>query len=1197
MPSRLKSLELIGYKTFATKNLFLFGERITAIVGPNGSGKSNLGDAVRWVLGEQSFSLLRGKKTEDMIFAGSELRPRANIAQATVTFDNSDGWLPIDYAEVSIARRAYRDGQNEYLLNGQRARLRDINELLAKVGLAERTYTIVGQGLIDNALSLRAEERRALFEEAAGIGLYRSKRDDALRKLEQTQHNLERVHDILAEIKPRLKTLERQAQRARDYQQVKTDLDGVLKVWYGFHWHEAQKNLAQAHQDAEGQTETLESIRGEQDALDHSLVDLRGRISALRSQLGSWLTESTQLRAGAETLQRRLAVADERLRALAEQRQSLISDLQALDSDFAAQQETLAAHRAELERLQAEHTAARAELASLEALRRQHETERQRLADREAEARSRAAALAAQIQEHTLRRAQLAAERERLNAAKEMQAEALTRAEAALTEKRTALAAREASVQAALDRLAQSDGELQQLAARSLQVEAELTEIAARLAEATAREGRLIARAEVLAQMRAGLNDDSARAALRQAAQRDLLLIQAELADLLTVPPELDAAIAAALDPLLNAIVLDDPLTALNLLAEVEGRATLLAPAALRPAPLNLPEPPATPPEVLGLASQLVTCEPAHRPIVETLLGRTIVVRDRPTAQQVAGHLPPGAAAVTLAGELFLSNGVISGGSQTAASTLALAREQRTLPAEIEQAKAERAALEAERANGETALRRLRAERETAAQAHRQLQSAERESAAARDAARLDLERAAAQAQLIHDQITNYELRITETQNTETALRAEIDSLTAAAAEATTATRALADQTLELAAAELNAKIAERRTQAAVAVRAAADAAARLNEMQHALDRAAAVIQNRKARLESLDAETETFIASLEADRQQLTRLQSQISNLQSLIEPAQKTLALLESELTGVESAEADIRGSLYAAERRHSELQLNYARKKDEVEALRRQITDDFGLVAFDYTDELTGPTPLPLEGVVEHLPQVEALPEGLEDQLNRRRSQLRRMGAINPEALNEFNEVKERHEFLVTQVADLEAAAVQLREVIAELDALMEREFRRTFDAVAEQFKETFSRLFGGGAAKLILTEPDNPANTGIDILARLPGRKQQGLALLSGGERALTASALLFALLRVNPPPFAMLDEVDAALDEANVGRFRDLLRELSETTQFVIITHNRNTVQAADTVYGISMGADSASQAISLKLDGEKAAQG
>src|SRR5512137_1116273 len=234
---RLKALDLQGYKTFAGRAEFRFGRAITAIVGPNGSGKSNIVDSIRWVLGEQSFGLLRGKKTEDMIFAGSELRPRAGMAQATLTFDNSDGWLPIDFSEVSISRRAYRDGDNEYLLNGQRVRLRDISELLSKCGLAERNYTIIGQGLIDTALSLKAEERRALFEEAAGIGAYRNKREDALKKLDATQRNLERVLDILAEIKPRLRSLERQAQRARDFNQVKADLNAMLKTWYGYHWH------------------------------------------------------------------------------------------------------------------------------------------------------------------------------------------------------------------------------------------------------------------------------------------------------------------------------------------------------------------------------------------------------------------------------------------------------------------------------------------------------------------------------------------------------------------------------------------------------------------------------------------------------------------------------------------------------------------------------------------------------------------------------------------------------------------------------------------------------------------------------------------------------------------------------------------------------------------------------------------------
>lgn len=1196
MPSRLKSLELTGYKTFATKTQFIFGERITAVVGPNGSGKSNIADSIRWVLGEQSFSLLRGRKTEDMIFAGSELRARANVAQAVVTFDNSDGWLPIDYAEVSIARRAYRDGQNEYLLNGQRTRLRDIAELLGKVGLAERTYTIVGQGLVDSALSLRAEERRALFEEAAGIGIYRGKREDALRKLEQTQHNLERVHDILAEIKPRLKTLERQAQRARDYNQVKAELDGVLKIWYGYHWHEAQKNLASARQAAEAQAGLLESIRGEQHSLDRSLADLRGRITALRSQLNHWQAESSKLRAQAETLNRNLAVADERLRAFAGQRDSMISDLHSLESDYAAQHDQLVLARAELDRMLVERDAARARLESLERIRAARETERRRMADQEAEAKGRAAAAAAQINERAARRAGLALERERLTTAIDEHTRGLAEAQALAGEQRTALDEREAAVQATLARLAGADAELQRIADGIARTEADLAGANARLADAIAAEGKLAARADVLAQTRIGLNDDSAIAALRQAARNSLLVVRAELADLITVPPELDTAITAALGQLLNAVVLDNPASALDLLADVEGRAALLPLGELRPAPLSLPDSPNPHPAVLGLASQLVSCDPAHRPIVDALLGRAIIVRDRGAAQLVASRLAPGAAAVTLNGEIFFSNGVIVGGRDTAASTFALAREQRALPAEIGQAKAARLTLETERAQLEAALQQLRGQRDAAADSRRGLQTAEREAAAARDSARLGLERAEAQAGLRRDQISGLQSQISQTHSIEETLAAEIGALTAEAAEAEAAARALAGQSLELTAGELAERIGEWQTQAAVAARAMLDAETRADEMRAALDRAAAVIEGRRSRIEALAAESETFVAALVQDRARLESLNTQIAELNELVEPAHRNLLNCESELAVVETAETEIRAGLHAAERTHADLQLDYARKKDEIEALRRQITDDFGLVALEYTDDMPGPTPLPLDGVVEHLPLVETLPDGLEDLLNRRRGQLKRMGAINPEALNEFNEVKERHDFLVTQVADLESAAAQLREVIVELDALMEREFRRTFDAVAERFKDTFSRLFGGGTARLILTEPENFTQTGIDIIARLPGRKQQGLALLSGGERALTASALLFALLQVNPPPFAMLDEVDAALDEANVGRFRDLLLELSQTTQFVIITHNRSTVQAADTVYGISMGADSASQAISLKLDGEKVAQ-
>ena len=324
---------------------------------------------------------------------------------------------------------------------------------------------------------------------------------------------------------------------------------------------------------------------------------------------------------------------------------------------------------------------------------------------------------------------------------------------------------------------------------------------------------------------------------------------------------------------------------------------------------------------------------------------------------------------------------------------------------------------------------------------------------------------------------------------------------------------------------------------------------------------------------------------------EQMRDLEARLAANQTRTQPMEQALVLAEAQRAELEAAESQARTQLQSAERSHSQAQIDLARRQEEMNSLKRRIEDDFGLVAFE-VDDLATPiqTPLPFEGLVEKLSAVEVLPPEVEGQVNRLRTQLRRMGAINPEAQREHREVKERVEFLTTQIDDLRRAAGQLHDVIGELDELMRREFRVTFDAVAAAFGESFTRLFGGGSAKLRLTDPDDLSQTGIDIDARLPGRREQGLAMLSGGERSLTACALIFALLKVSPTPVCVLDEVDAMLDEANVARFRDILRDLSQTTQFIIITHNRETIQVAEVVYGVTMGRDSASTVISLRLD-------
>jgi chromosome segregation protein len=379
-------------------------------------------------------------------------------------------------------------------------------------------------------------------------------------------------------------------------------------------------------------------------------------------------------------------------------------------------------------------------------------------------------------------------------------------------------------------------------------------------------------------------------------------------------------------------------------------------------------------------------------------------------------------------------------------------------------------------------------------------------------------------------------------------------------------------------------------TRLAVSERARTDARTIMQEREHELGR----FDARRSELELRLRETETALNALEAEKVELRKreseLQSQIEELRMKIDPAESDLASTEQEEVRLQDGEANAQRSLATSERLLGQVQLELMRKQEALENLQQKITDDFGLVMFEYEADVAGPVPLPFEGMVEELPVVTEISPDLETQLTQNRSRMRRMGPINPEAKQEFDAESRRYSFMRAQVDDLRKADADLRQVIAELDELTKQSFSRTFDAVDKQFRAMFTRLFGGGSARLSLTDPDNLVETGIEIEARLPGRREQGLALLSGGERSLTAVALVFALLKVSPTPVCVMDEVDAMLDEANVGRFRDLLHELSRETQFIIITHNRSTVQAADVIYGITMGRDSASQVISLRLD-------
>ncbi len=1196
MPLRLKSLELHGYKTFASRTLFEFSGAITAIVGPNGSGKSNIADSLRWVLGEQSYSLLRGKKTEDMIFSGSEQRPRASMASATITFDNEDNWLPIDFSEVTITRRAYRDGQNEYLINKQRMRLKDVTELLAQSGLAERTYTIIGQGLVDAALALKAEERRRLFEEAAGTGLHRARREEALRRLETTQRNLERVQDILAELQPRLRSLERQARRSQEYEQIRADLQVVLREWYGYHWHRAQKEVSEARGSTRQQEKILEKARQQQADQDRELGGLRERAQVLRASLNSWHRQSSQLHERRETLSRELAVADERLRALQDQQRALHSDLDELQAELSLNQDRLNQAQQEAMRLEDELGEARSQVSSaqrsLEARQNEHAQ-----ADKDLQNARRS------LSEINARSSQLQARQ----AERQVQAR---HAQETLMEAEKALEQAEAEVEAAQEKFKSAQVEMEQAQAGRKAAESALAsqrQQQARLEEErkglqeqwgalTAERARLQAQYEVIENAEKSLTGyaGGTRLLLQAAQQAHLHGARGALSKYLDVPAELELAISAALGDFLDAVVLDEGLDpALDLLHDQQERGVLLPLRNLkpdRPLPAALGKSEA----VIGNAADLVKAPPELLPAVDLLLGQVLVVSDRVVARRLLPKMPPGTRLVTLAGEVFLASGpVLSarvGREKSGATLLGRQRQRRELQAALERVAGEMQALKAQLIQAEDQSRSTQAETEHQNQLYRAAQQAEQRAALAANQARQGVEQAQRQARWQHDQLEKLRNEIQRGEAEALQIQAELKELEMQIDQAREQVRmrvtALASITLD----ESQAQLGYWNTRVAVAERALADGKARLSERQTALENTNEAIRQRLERQGALAQSADDLEKTRVIQRQDEGKINAEIEALRVLIDPAEAELEALDQEQINRQATEARARAELNKAEHHHAQARITLARRQEALETLRRRIEDDFGLVAFEYSEEVSGPTPLPLHGMVEQLPMISQISPEVEETIKRQRAQLRRIGPVNPEAQAEYNEVKDRFQFLTEQVSDLEKAAVDIRQVIAELDDLMQREFRKTFDAVAAEFRDIFTRLFAGGSARLVLTDPDDLTNTGIDIEARLPGRRTQGLSLLSGGERSLTATSLVFALLRVSPTPFCVLDEVDAMLDEANVGLFRDLLRELSENTQFVVVTHNRNTVQVAEVIYGVTMGRDSSSQVLSLKLD-------
>jgi chromosome segregation protein len=1218
----LKRLDIQGFKSFANRTSFEFGPGMTTIVGPNGSGKSNVADALRWVLGEQSGRLLRARRLEDVIFTGSSRRQPATAAEVTLTLDNSDRWLPVDFAEVAISRRVRRSGESDFLINRKRVRLKDVTDLFLRASASQSSYAIIGQGLVETVLSLRPEERRLLLEEAADVQRYRSRIEESQNQLAATRENVDRVRLLVGEIAPRLAQLERQARRAERHTQISRELTDALRSWYGHLWEEAQSRLRAARaalalaQQEEGRAEAEIKTWGEQ------LAAVREELSRRRSAIANRASQRQRLTDQIALLQERIATARQRQGGVLGRRQQLQLELEAMEKEMlslarASVEDSRRGLTLEQDLEVARQTLGQAqqELTNLE----QEATgmQRQAAAAEEKAARARAAFSDAENRLRTVREGRSRADDERAQQEERRRALISQMAQAArglTSQRREELRLNEA--------LAAAVTEQDALKTRILKGQAALTALEESSRGRDLEMERLQARLNVLTDAQQAYEARSHAATNLPAlpspgAETPVHGLLGVLTSLIRVPKGLDRAIEAALAENLQAMVVErqkDALAAIEALTKQEaGRVVIFPLDSLKEVyPLNIMKERG----VVGVASRLVKCEERFRRVVDTLLGRTIVVDDLDTALRVLRRGM--GSVVTRDGILLHPVGSIATGRPTSeGNVFTRHQELASIPRAIERLARSREAAEEE-------MQRLRAaigEDEGTLQAVAEtLTTLQEQRASVQDAVaqgrrllaqwRGELRWLITSQQRSAQHLAAHALELTQ-------LEQDKEHLLAQAAEAEEVAQYLRSGASMVG--QRRQSILENVTEASTRV-ASLDGEQRSlavlrDTRQATLARLDTQMTARQAELRGIELESTSLSDTADSDWREVEKLTQEMRRYAEELEPAQETIAALEDQERETQTREAAAHSRLLAAERRRLEAEAELRHRLEDVDSLRQRIeadelnVTDSGEVVPVRLPEESAPWSLSGDGDRDgngrtstrggapsdrsSLPPIAGGaiidPETMQERIQRLRAQLRAVGPVYPQAEAEYAELKERHTFLTSQLEDLEAAERSLLQGIEELDTVICERFQATFHQVAEEFSRYFTTFFGGGQAKLVLTTPDDYRTAGVDIVAQPPGKRLQSLGMLSGGEKALTAVALLFALLQTNPSPFCVLDEVDAMLDEANVGRFVSALQELAHRSQFIVITHNRRTIGVSDAIYGVSMGEDSVSRVLSLRL--------
>jgi len=1186
----LKSLEIQGFKSFADKIVLHFNKGQTSVVGPNGSGKSNIADAVRWVLGEQSARTLRGSKMEDVIFAGTQHRKPVGFASVTITLDNSDKMLPVDFTEVTVSRRMYRSGESEYYLNKTQCRLKDIQELFMNTGVGREGYSIIGQGRIDEILSTKSEERRLVFEEAAGITKYKARKKESERKLEITRQNLARINDILIELESQLGPLAQQAETARRYIDLSNELKGIEVSLF----LDTIDKLKAKLDEVENQTR---EIREQIDEENRKIENIKNKNRSKNERLELLKTEMEELRSLVHGIDSEIEKNEGHIRLCEEKINHLIANnenfgndinsikerMKALESDIEKKQYRLQQMIRDEERfsklLEEAEEAMAGILARLDEGERLIEEAKQAIMDKQDS-----------LSDSKIRLNNLKNDIENYQQLKSRLSEDIRQSTLEIDRENMKKEDLDASLRKTREKINLSKKRLNELELKKAEIQNELNGKKAQHESISRSYSALESRNRVLLDMEASMEGYSQSVkAIKRACLEDRDFgrgIHGPVAQLITVEERFETAIEISLGASLQNIVTDDEYAAKRAIEYLKrnnlGRATFLPKSAIKPRTLD---------ESLlaeirqmkgfeGIAAEKVKYDKQFSGIILNLLGRTVIVDNMDSGIRMARQFDFMFRIVTLEGELINAGGSMTGGSNGSKSSSIIGRNR-----VIKENEAELKRLGARMKTIDDEIRILETELAGISNEYEQEQKVLSEL----ELVRLRDENHVAS---ISDNVKKITAKLNMLRQQEKEAEEQIKEIMAESGKESEKVKAIEEE-IQLLKAKVQANQLKNRDEQQKRDELHMD----INDYRVSVNSIRESKQSILEQIEMLNNEKGSNTLSIEKREEEKKRNLKRIEELQAEIqgilkknsslkeektgrelklEALSEERRVLEEELSGMLDKVTDHNSTIIALQEMQGKIEAKKAKMESELETFQNRLWDEYGL---------TYGNALELRQEINNVRTTQS-------RINELKAEIRELGPVNVAAIEDYSKTKERYNFMKNQHDDLVKSEEKLRRVIQEITQVMKKQFIEQFEIINRNFNIVFRELFEGGFAEVRLADEENVLESGIDIIVQPPGKKLQNMMLLSGGERALVAIALIFAILRMRPAPFYILDEIEASLDDANVYKFAEYLRRYTDKLQFIVITHRKGTMEASDILYGVTMEEHGVSKVVSLRMDND-----